>query len=110
MHIENFLEKSSENDHLIKFLALLQNVYLGNLKAFSDEFSDQDIYFYERLKKDIQRAKRGNISFKKEDALKKYIFFLEYKLWEKNIDSKSSKKLDRQLDSAIEALCRVTGQ
>ena len=110
MYIEDGLEKLLDNDHLIKFLALLQDVYFGNLKAFSDEFSDQDMYFYERLKKDIQRAKLGNLSLKKEDALKKYIFFLEYKLWEKNVDSKSVKKLDRQLDSAIEALCRVTGQ
>lgn len=110
MHIEKLLDNSADNKYLVKFLALLQDVYLGNLKAFSDDFSDHDIYFYERLKKDVQRAKRGNLSFKKEDALKKYIFFLEYKLWEKNADSTLSKKLDIQLDSAIEVLCRAAGQ
>jgi len=92
------------NTNLGKFLNLINEVYAGNLKAFSDAS------FYERLKKDIQRAKQGSLTVKKEDALKKYIFFLEYKQWEKNADTKFFKKLDLQLDTAVEALCKATGQ
>ncbi|MCO8079252.1 MULTISPECIES: hypothetical protein [Acinetobacter] len=98
------------NTNLGKFLNLINDVYAGNLKAFSDAFSDTDASFYERLKKDIQRAKQGSLTVKKEDALKKYIFFLEYKQWEKNADTKFFKKLDLQLDTAVEALCKATGQ
>lgn len=64
------------NTNLGKFLNLINEVYAGNLKAFSDAFSDTDASFYERLKKDIQRAKQGSLTVKKEDALKKYIFSL----------------------------------
>jgi len=98
------------NTNLSNFLNLVDEVYAGNLKAFSDAFSDTDASFYERLKKDIQRAKQGSLTVKKEDALKKYIFFLEYKQWEKNKQTKFSKKLDLQFDIAVETLCKATEQ
>ena len=111
MHLENNeKDQLNLNPNLEKFLNLIEEVYTGNLKAFSDAFSDEDTSFYERLKKDIQRAKQGSLTIKKEDALKKYIFFLEYKQWEKNADTKFFKKLDLQLDTAVEALCKATGQ
>ena len=40
---------------------------------------------------------------------KKYIFFLEYKLWEKNSTDKSLKKFDRQIDSLIDVFCKGSG-
>ncbi len=93
-----------------KFLNLIEEVYTGNLKAFSDAFSDEDASFYKRLKKDIQRAKQGSLTIKKEDALKKYIFFLNISSGKRIQADKFSKKLDLQIDTAIEALCKATGQ
>ena len=96
----------NQNKHLDKFLELLEVCYDGKLKAFSDEFSKYDDVFYEKLKKEIQRAKLGNISLKKEDVLKKYNFFLEYKLWEKNNSDIKMKKFDLKVEGLIKSLCK----
>ncbi|MCO8087996.1 hypothetical protein [Acinetobacter indicus] len=107
------INQSNEQDrdrNLERFLELIEEIYSGSLKAFSDDFSYNDPSFYERLKKDIQRARKGNLSAKKSDLLKKYIFFLEYKLWEKKKADQALKRLDIKIDSAIKALCKTHGK
>ena len=100
------IEERYLNEHVAKFLVFLDACYDGKLKAFSDEFSNFDNAFYEKLKKEVQRAKTGEVSLKKEDVFKKYNFFLEYKLWEKkNIDLKN-KKFNLQLGGLIKSLCK----
>lgn len=68
---------------------------------FSDEFSNGDNSFYEKLKKEVQRAKAGAISLNKEDVFKKYNFFLEYKLWEKNNTNREMKIFDLKVTKFI---------
>ena len=97
---------SQQNEHVAKFLALLDACYDGKLKPFSDEFSNFDDSFYEKLKKEVQRAKTGEVSLKKEDVFKKYNFFLEYKLWEKNNIDLKNKKFNLQLGGLIKSLCK----
>jgi len=97
---------SQKNEHVAKFLALLDACYDGKLKTFSDDFSSFDDSFYEKLKKEVQRAKAGEVSFKKEDVFKKYNFFLEYKLWEKNNMDLTKKKFNLQVDGLIKSLCK----
>lgn len=48
------------NTNLGKFLNLINEVYAGNLKAFSDAFSDTDASFYERLKKIFKEQSKGH--------------------------------------------------
>ena len=62
--------------------------------------------FYEKLKKEVQRAKAGAVSLNKEDIFKKYNFFLEYKLWEKNNSDIKMKKFDLKVDGLIKSLCK----
>jgi hypothetical protein len=90
-----------ENENVAKFLQLLDGCYGGNLKAFSDDFSNFDNSFYEKLKKEVQRAKAGAISLNKEDIFKKYNFFLEYKLWEKNNTNREMKIFDLKVTKFI---------
>jgi hypothetical protein len=101
-----FLNDSQQNIYFSRFLELLESCYEGKLKAFSDDFSKFDETFYEKLKKEVQRARGGNISLKKEDAFKKYIFFLEYKLWEKNNTDMKMKKFDINIDGLIKSICK----
>ncbi|NWK73375.1 hypothetical protein HYG93_03540 [Acinetobacter sp. SwsAc6] len=96
----------NDNQHLSRFLELLETCYDGKLKAFSDEFSNFDDTFYEKLKKEVQRAKVGTISLKKEDTFKKYNFFLEYKLWEKNNTDMKKKKFGLNIDGLIKSICK----
>ncbi len=100
------LSDNQQNIHLLKFLELLEYCYDGKLKAFSDDFSNFDDNFYEKLKKEVQRAKVGTISLKKEDTFKKYNFFLEYKVWEKNNTNMSMKKFDLNIDGLIKSICK----
>lgn len=100
------INESQKNEHVAKFLALLNACYDGKLKTFSDEFSSFDDSFYEKLKKEVQRAKTGEVSLKKEDVFKKYNFFLEYKLWEKNNIDLKNKKFNLQLGGLIKSLCK----
>ncbi|MDY6488231.1 hypothetical protein SKM62_04375 [Acinetobacter faecalis] len=100
------LSDNQQNIHLLKFLELLEYCYDGKLKAFSDDFSNFDDTFYEKLKKEVQRAKVGTISLKKEDTFKKYNFFLEYKVWEKNNTNMSMKKFDLNIDGLIKSICK----
>lgn len=100
------LKDNQQNRHLSRFLELLEDCYDGKLKAFSDDFSNFDDTFYEKLKKEVQRAKVGTISLKKEDAFKKYNFFLEYKLWEKNNTDMKMKKFDLNIDGLIKSICK----
>ncbi|MDY6524045.1 hypothetical protein SKM52_05700 [Acinetobacter faecalis] len=100
------LSDNQQNIYLLKFLELLEYCYDGKLKAFSDDFSNFDDTFYEKLKKEVQRAKVGTISLKKEDTFKKYNFFLEYKVWEKNNTNMSMKKFDLNIDGLIKSICK----
>ncbi|MFW2065666.1 hypothetical protein ACG9ZB_03550 [Acinetobacter johnsonii] len=95
-----------ENENVAKFLQLLDGCYGGNLKAFSDDFSNFDNSFYEKLKKEVQRAKVGQVSPKKEDVFKKYNFFLKYKIWEQNNQNTKMKKFDLTIEGLIESLCK----
>lgn len=97
---------SQQNEHVAKFLALLDACYDGKLKPFSDEFSNFDDSFYEKLKKEVQRAKAGDVSSKKEDVFKKYNFFLEYKFWEKNNTDIKMKKFDLKVDGLMKSICK----
>ena len=46
MHLENNeKDQLNLNPNLEKFLNLIEEVYTGNLKAFSDAFSDEDTSF-----------------------------------------------------------------
>lgn len=103
------LDDLESNEIFHKFNDLIQECYDGSLKAFSDDFSDGDSHFYEKLKKEIQRSKAGKLTIRKKETFKKYIFFLEYKLWEKNSTDKSLKKFDRQIDSLIDVFCKGSG-
>ena len=87
-----------QNEQVTKFLKLLEACYDGKLKPFSDEFSNFDDSFYEKLRKEVQRCKSGKISANKEDTFKKYNFFLEYKLWEKNNTDMKMKNFDLKVD------------
>ena len=100
------LKENQQNEHMLRFLDLLDMCYDGKLKKFSDEFSNSDNSFYEKLKKEVQRAKTGEVSLKKEDVFKKYNFFLEYKLWEKNNIDLKNKKFNLQLGGLIKSLCK----
>ena len=100
------LKENQQNEHILRFLDLLDMCYDGKLKMFSDEFSNGDNSFYEKLKKEVQRAKVGTISLKKEDTFKKYNFFLEYKVWEKNNTNMSMKKFDLNIDGLIKSICK----
>lgn len=100
------LNDNQPNIHLSKFLELLEDCYDGKLKAFSDDFSNFDDAFYEKLKKEVQRAKFGKISLRKEDVFKKYNFFLEYKVWEKNNNDMKMKKFDLNIDRLIKSICK----
>lgn len=95
------IEERYLNEHVAKFLVFLDACYDGKLKAFSDEFSNFDNAFYEKLKKEVQRAKAGAISLNKEDVFKKYNFFLEYKLWEKNNTNREMKIFDLKVTKFI---------
>ena len=59
------------------------------------------IHFDEKLKKEVQRAKAGAVSLNKEDIFKKYNFFLEYKLWEKNNTNREMKIFDLKVTKFI---------
>lgn len=59
------INASQQNEQVAKFLTLLDACYDGKLKTFSDEFSNSDNSFYEKLKKEVQRAKVGKVSSKK---------------------------------------------
>ena len=96
----------NDNQHLSRFLELLETCYDGKLKAFSDEFSNFDDTFYEKLKKEVQRAKVGKVSSKKEDIFKKYNFFLEYKYWEKNNTDIKMRKFDPTIDGLMKSICK----
>ena len=61
----------------------------------------RDNSFYEKLKKEVQRAKAGAVSLNKEDIFKKYNFFLEYKLWEKNNTNREMKIFDLKVTKFI---------
>lgn len=100
------LNENQQNEHVTKFLELLEVCYDGKLKTFSDEFSNFDDTFYEKLKKEIQRAKAGAVTLKKEDIFKKYNFFLEYRLWEKNNKDIKMKNFDLKVDGLIKSLCK----
>ena len=100
------LNNNQQNRHLSRFLELLEDCYDGKLKGFSEDFSNFDDTFYEKLKKEVQRAKVGEISSKKEDSFKKYNFFLEYKLWEKNNTDFKMKKFDLKVDGLIKSICK----
>lgn len=100
------LNDNQRNKHVTKFLELLDACYDGKLKIFSEEFSNFNDTFYEKLKKEVQRAKVGTISLKKEDTFKKYNFFLEYKLWEKNNTDMKMKKFDLNIDGLIKSICK----
>ncbi|NNG81049.1 hypothetical protein [Acinetobacter sp. ANC 5378] len=100
------LNENQQNEHVTKFLELLEVCYDGKLKTFSDEFSNFDDTFYEKLKKEIQRAKAGAVTLKKEDIFKKYNFFLEYRLWEKNNKDVKMKNFDLKVDGLIKSLCK----
>lgn len=100
------LNENQQNEHVLKFLELLDICYDGKLKQFSDEFSNGDGYFYEKLKKEVQRAKAGAVSLRKEDIFKKYNFFLEYKLWENNNTDMKVKKFDLQISGLIKSICK----
>lgn len=95
-----------KNKQLAKFLELLEACYSGRLKQFSDDFSDSDPVFYEKLRKELQRCKIGEITAKKEDNFKKYNFFLEYKFWEKNNTDIKMKNFDVKVDGLIKSLCK----
>ena len=86
------IEERYLNEHVAKFLVFLDACYDGKLKAFSDEFSNFDNAFYEKLKK--------------EDVFKKYNFLLEYKLWDKNNIDLKNKKFNLQLGGLIKSLCK----
>ena len=81
-----------------------------NPENFTPEFLENCISiiekFPEKLKKEVQRAKTGEVSLKKEDVFKKYNFFLEYKLWEKNNIDLKNKKFNLQLGGLIKSLCK----
>lgn len=98
------LNENQMNDNVSKFLNLLEICYNGNLKKFSDDFSNFDDTFYEKIKKEVQRAKAGSVSLKKEDIFKKYNFFLEYKLWEKNNTDIKIKFFDSKVTLLIKSL------
>lgn len=100
------INETEQNEHVAKFLKLLEACYDGVLKKFSDEFSNYDVNFYEKLRKEVQRSKVGKISVKKEDIFKKYNFFLEYKLWEKNNTDTKMKKFDLKVDGLVRSLCK----
>lgn len=100
------IDDIKQNEQVTKFLELLEACYNGKLKQFSDDFSDSDSTFYEKLRKEVQRSKVGEISAKKEDIFKKYNFFLEYKLWEKNNMDLKKKKFNLQVDGLIKSLCK----
>ena len=95
------LNENQLNEHVSKFLELLEVCYGGKLKQFSDEFSNFDDTFYEKLKKELQRVRTGLVSLKKEDTFKKYNFFLEYKLWEKNNTNREMKIFDLKVTRLI---------
>ena len=59
------IEERYLNEHVAKFLVFLDACYDGKLKAFSDEFSNFDNAFYEKLKKEVQRAKNWRSFIKK---------------------------------------------
>ena len=99
------IEERYLNEHVAKFLVFLDACYDGKLKAFSDEFSNFDNAFYEKLKKEVQRAKAGEVSSKKEDVFKKYNFFLEYRFWEKNNTDIKMKNFDLKVDGLIKSIC-----
>lgn len=100
------LNENKKNEHVTRFLELLDVCYDGKLKTFSDDFSNCDDTFYEKLKKEIQRARARPITLKKEDIFKKYNFFLEYKLWEKNNTDLKMKKFDLKVDGLIKSICK----
>ncbi|MCH7311341.1 hypothetical protein [Acinetobacter sp. ANC 4805] len=100
------IDDIKQNEQVTKFLELLEACYNGKLKQFSDDFSDSDSTFYEKLKKEVQRSKVGEISAKKEDIFKKYNFFLEYRLWEENNTDKKMKKFDFNVDGLIKSICK----
>lgn len=95
------LKENQQNEHILRFLDLLDMYYDGKLKMFSDEFSNGDNSFYEKLKKEVQRAKVGAVSLNKEDIFKKYNFFLEYKLWEKKNNNREMKIFDLKVTKFI---------
>ncbi|MEG0131116.1 MAG: hypothetical protein RR677_06495 [Acinetobacter sp.] len=95
-----------QNEQVTKFLEMLEACYDGKLKQFSDDFSDSDSIFYEKLRKSVQRSKSGKISANKEDTFKKYNFFLEYKLWEKNNTDMKMKNFDHKVDGLIKSICK----
>lgn len=95
------LKENQQNEHILRFLDLLDMCYDGKLKKFSDEFSNSDNSFYEKLKKEVQRAKAGAVSLNKEDIFKKYNFFLEYKLWEKKNNNREMKIFDLKVTKFI---------
>lgn len=107
LNVEN--DKYNSNEILDKFNDLIHQCYEGSLKSFSNDFSENDQYFYEKLKKEVQRAKIAKLSVKKQDIFKKYIFFLEYKLWEKKSDDKTMKHFDFRIDSVIKGFCKTNG-
>ncbi|TCH63253.1 hypothetical protein [Acinetobacter sp. ANC 4862] len=98
------LNENKKNEHVTRFLELLEICYEGELKTFSDDFSNGDDTFYEKLKKEIQRARAGTVTLKKEDNFKKYNFFLEYKLWEKNNTDTEMKIFDLKVTRLIRNL------
>lgn len=100
------INDNEQNEVVTKFLELLEACYCGKLKQFSDDFSNSDAAFYEKLRKEVQRSKIGEISAKKEDIFKKYNFFLEYKLWEKNNTDIKMKNFDLKVDGLIKSLCK----
>ena len=100
------LNDNQKNIHFLRFLELVEDCYDGKLKSFSDDFSSFDTSFYEKLKKEVQRAKVGLISLKKEDTFKKYNFFLEYKVWEKSNTDMKMKKFDLNINGLIKSVCK----
>lgn len=100
------LSDDQQNEHVVKFLELLDVCYDGNLKTFSNELSNYDETFYEKIKKEVQRAKKGSVSLKKVDTFKKYNFFLEYKLWEKTNNDLKEKRFGLKVDSLIKIICK----
>lgn len=98
------INEIEKNENVAKFFDLLSICYDGVLRKFSDEFSGYDENFYEKLKKEVQRSKVGKVSAKKEDVFKKYNFFLEYKLWEKNNADIKMKNFDLKVEGLIKSL------